>query len=95
MYAVRHLTLWEKPEFPDNERSRNDKPIVPGFIKNARGLVLFKKTAAEPKQEALDGITIRNDGSNHEKVEAAKKAQQERRQAHGPQGPMNETRSKY
>ncbi|CAO3669220.1 unnamed protein product [Umbelopsis ramanniana] len=82
------------PEFPDNERSRNDKPIVPGFIKNARGLVLFKKTTAEPKQEALDGITIRNDGSNHEKVEAAKKAQQEQQRAHGPPGPMNETKNK-
>ncbi|KAI9288228.1 hypothetical protein BC943DRAFT_318029 [Umbelopsis sp. AD052] len=82
------------PEFPENERSRNDKPIVPGFIKNARGLVLFKKTTPEPKQEALDGIVIRNDGSNHEKVEAAKKAQHQEQQR-GSRSPMSDTKNKF
>ncbi|KAH8548739.1 hypothetical protein BGW37DRAFT_504801 [Umbelopsis sp. PMI_123] len=84
-------------EFPDNNRSRNDKAIIPGFVKNERGLVLFKKPADPPKQEVQDGIMIRNDRSNHEKVEVATgKAQQHLKlhQAHGLQSPITETKNK-
>jgi hypothetical protein len=77
-----------QPEFPDNVKSNNAKPIVPGFIRNTRGLVMFKKPVDQPKPE-VDGIMIRNDGSNHEKVEAAKKAQQK---ANVVSSPLNETK---
>ena len=77
-----------QPEFPDNVKSNNAKPIVPGFIRNTRGLVMFKKPVEQPKPE-MDGIMIRNDGSNHEKVEAAKKAQQK---ANVVSSPLNETK---
>ncbi|KAF7730133.1 hypothetical protein EC973_002741 [Apophysomyces ossiformis] len=41
-----------------------DKPLVPAFAKNAKGLVLFKPPVIVEKKE-LDGIYLRNDGSNH------------------------------
>lgn len=63
--------------------SKNRKPIVPGFVKNAKGLVMFKKPVVQPQPQA-EGIMITNDGSNHEKVEAAKKAQQSSRPAPQP-----------
>ncbi|KAL0074814.1 hypothetical protein F4703DRAFT_1744763 [Phycomyces blakesleeanus] len=41
------------------------KPIVPAVTKNSKGLVLFKSLIiTEPKKE-VDGIYLRNDGSNH------------------------------
>ncbi|KAG0174255.1 hypothetical protein DFQ30_005297 [Apophysomyces sp. BC1015] len=43
---------------------RLDKPIVPAFAKNAKGLVLFKSSVVVEKKEQ-DGIYLRNDGSNH------------------------------
>ncbi|KAI9031541.1 hypothetical protein CLU79DRAFT_830817 [Phycomyces nitens] len=40
------------------------KPIVPAVTRNAKGLVLFKSLMiTEPKK--IDGIYLRNDGSNH------------------------------
>ncbi|KAJ2955770.1 hypothetical protein NQZ79_g8274 [Umbelopsis isabellina] len=70
-------------ESPDNTNSKNRKPIVPGFVKNAKGLVMFKKPIVQSQPQA-EGIMITNDGSNHEKVEAAKKAQQSSRPAQQP-----------
>lgn len=44
-----------------------DKPIVPSFSKNAKGYVLFKsQQPAKPNViSEVDGIYLRNDGSNH------------------------------
>lgn len=84
-----YLTMGHQPEYPEEvKKSNNSKPIVPGFIKNARGLVMFKKPVDHPKPE-VEGIMIRNDGSNHVKVDAAKKAQQKTIVS---QSPMAETK---
>ncbi|GAB5586657.1 hypothetical protein Unana1_01557 [Umbelopsis nana] len=81
--------MGHQPEYPEEvKKSNNSKPIVPGFIKNARGLVMFKKPVDHPKPE-VEGIMIRNDGSNHVKVDAAKKAQQKTIVS---QSPMAETK---
>ncbi|KAG2177990.1 hypothetical protein INT43_003243 [Umbelopsis isabellina] len=71
------------PQSLDMSVSKNRKPIVPGFVKNAKGLVMFKKPVVQSQPQA-EGIMITNDGSNHEKVEAAKKAQQSSRPAPQP-----------
>jgi hypothetical protein len=77
-FAKRLMVYKPQPLSPDSMISKNRKPIVPGFVKNAKGLVLFKKPVVQSQPEA-EGIMITNDGSNHEKVQAAKKAQQSSR----------------
>lgn len=53
-----------------------EKPLVPAFSKNSRGLVLFKGsvvTGVEAAKPEPDGICVQKDGSDHRPFQKAEK----------------------
>lgn len=67
-----------------------EKPLVPAFSKNSRGLVLFKGplvTGAEPaKPSEEDRICLRNDGSNHHAQKSNIAQEEEKKQRREDEG---------
>lgn len=44
-----------------------EKPLVPAFAKNSRGVILFKSSSiVTGTGQTKDGIFLRNDGSSHQ-----------------------------